>query len=317
MDCDVINGDADGLCALLQLRLAEPRAAALITGVKRDIRLLERVPPGARRVTVCDLSLAENRVALEALLATGAEVEYFDHHFAGTPLQHPQLHTHFDPAPTVCSALLVDRHLGGRHRAWAVVGAFGDNLVAEAQAAADSLGLDATAVQALRSLGECLNYNAYGDSVADLHFDPAALWPVLLAAREPLAFVAGAPEFVRLRDGYSEDMARADALVAEWSETTHALYRLPDAAWARRVSGVLGNRLAREAPQRAHALLSPRPGGGFVVSVRAPQRRPQGADALCRQFASGGGRAGAAGINHLPEDALARFAAAFRAAFRD
>ena len=34
---DVFNGDADGICALIQLRLAEPRDTTLITGVKRDI----------------------------------------------------------------------------------------------------------------------------------------------------------------------------------------------------------------------------------------------------------------------------------------
>ena len=40
----VFNGDADGLCALQQLRLASPRGAGgetLVTGVKRDIALLE------------------------------------------------------------------------------------------------------------------------------------------------------------------------------------------------------------------------------------------------------------------------------------
>ena len=34
---DIFNGDADGLCALQQLRLAEPRTATLVTGTKRDI----------------------------------------------------------------------------------------------------------------------------------------------------------------------------------------------------------------------------------------------------------------------------------------
>ncbi len=38
---DVVNGDADGICALHQLRLADPRAARLISGVKRDIALLK------------------------------------------------------------------------------------------------------------------------------------------------------------------------------------------------------------------------------------------------------------------------------------
>ena len=40
---DVFNGDADGICALLQLRLAAPADSTLITGVKRDIDLLKPV----------------------------------------------------------------------------------------------------------------------------------------------------------------------------------------------------------------------------------------------------------------------------------
>lgn len=44
MDYDVFNGDADGICALHQLRLARPRPEAqLVTGVKRDIRLLRHL----------------------------------------------------------------------------------------------------------------------------------------------------------------------------------------------------------------------------------------------------------------------------------
>ena len=41
---DVFNGDADGICALHQLRLAKPLQSLLITGVKRDVALLSRVP---------------------------------------------------------------------------------------------------------------------------------------------------------------------------------------------------------------------------------------------------------------------------------
>ncbi|MCZ6829031.1 MAG: DHH family phosphoesterase, partial [Gammaproteobacteria bacterium] len=44
MTCyDVFNGDADGICALTQLRNAEPRESVLVTGVKRDIELLKQV----------------------------------------------------------------------------------------------------------------------------------------------------------------------------------------------------------------------------------------------------------------------------------
>ncbi|NWG87563.1 MAG: acetyltransferase, partial [Hydrogenophilaceae bacterium] len=73
--------------------------------------------------------------------------------------------------------------------------------------------------------------------------------------------------------------------------------------------------LAQAHPERAHALISRASQGHYVVSVRSPQTTRQGADALCRQFESGGGRAGAAGINRLPEAELERFLQAFYAAF--
>jgi hypothetical protein len=61
---DVFNGDADGLCALHQLRLAEPRDSVLVTGLKREIALAGRVDarPGDA-VTVFDVSLGANRDA--------------------------------------------------------------------------------------------------------------------------------------------------------------------------------------------------------------------------------------------------------------
>ena len=43
MHFDVFNGDADGIIALTQLRLAEPKDSQLITGIKRDIALLSQV----------------------------------------------------------------------------------------------------------------------------------------------------------------------------------------------------------------------------------------------------------------------------------
>ena len=62
MHYDVFNGDADGLCALLQLRLAEPIESTLITGVKRDIELLKRVTVHKNDVvTVLDISLKKKQ----------------------------------------------------------------------------------------------------------------------------------------------------------------------------------------------------------------------------------------------------------------
>lgn len=39
---DVFNGDADGICALHQLRLVNPIESKLVMGVKRDIALLKK-----------------------------------------------------------------------------------------------------------------------------------------------------------------------------------------------------------------------------------------------------------------------------------
>jgi hypothetical protein len=43
---DVFNGDTDGIFGWHQLRLAHPRDATLVTGVKRDVGLVGRVEAG-------------------------------------------------------------------------------------------------------------------------------------------------------------------------------------------------------------------------------------------------------------------------------
>lgn len=313
---DVFNGDADGICALQQLRLDEPARSRLITGVKREIELLKRVSAGAGdRVTVLDISLDKNREALRRLLEEGAEVRYFDHHFAGEVPSHPRLTAIIDPSPNVCTSLLVDAHLDGRFRAWAVTGAFGDNLDDSARQAAIPLGLDEQRLDQLRQLGIYLNYNGYGATVEDLHFPPDELYLALHPYADPFAFIEESDIFRRLKAGYETDMEKAGKLQPELETEHYALYRLPAEPWARRVSGVLGNRLAREAPERAHALLTRLPEGGYLVSVRAPLVSREGADELCRRFPTGGGRKAAAGINRLPEEDLDRFITAFEEVF--
>jgi hypothetical protein len=49
------------------------------------------------------------------------------------------------------------------------------------------LNLSDAQLDQLRELGECLNYNGYGDSLADLHFHPAELYRALhpTATRSP------------------------------------------------------------------------------------------------------------------------------------
>ena len=118
---DVFNGDADGICALLQLRLAAPADSTLITGVKRDIDLLKQVAaaPGDE-ITVLDVSMDTNRAALDAALAAGAKVTYVDHHFPGEIPQHGNLTAHINTDASCCTSLLVNEMLGGRFLPWAI-----------------------------------------------------------------------------------------------------------------------------------------------------------------------------------------------------
>ena len=314
---DVFNGDADGICALIQLRRAEPLKAELLTGVKRDISLLDRVDvASAERVTVLDVSLDKNRGPLEQLLAAKVPVFYCDHHFAGEIPESEHLQAHINTAPDVCTSLLVNGHLDGAYARWGVVGAFGDNLDASARALGRTLDLDDETLDLYRRLGTYVNYNGYGAALEDLHFHPGELYQLMSTYDRPEDFVAGADtSFRRLADGYAGDMASAEALEPEWSSERSAVFILPQAAWARRVSGVYGNSLANATPSRAHAVLTHKREGGFLVSVRAPLNDKRDADTLCRQFETGGGRSAAAGINLLPEADLGRFIEALEATY--
>jgi len=306
---DVCNGDADGLCAVLQWRLAHPAPATLVTGLKRELALLQTVPaePGDE-VLVCDLSMQRNHAALLRLLDAGVQVRYVDHHKVDQVPPHAALQACIDVDARVCTSLLMDRLLDGRFRAWALVGAYGDNLGAVADALAAGLGLDEHERRQLRLLGEGINYNAYGDDASDQHIAPQRLYARLARHAHPL-------ELLR-HDGIGAelDALRQADLQQALAQPQHAAGRgarwvcLPDAAWARRVIGSFANTLAASEPAQAHAVLLAHRRGGHVVSLRAPQAAPGGADGFCCRF-GGGGRAGAAGIDHLPDSELPRFIA--------
>ena len=314
------NGDADGLCALQQLRLTEGAAGTadvLITGVKRDIALLERVQaaPGDS-CTVLDVSLDVNRAGLLSLLGRGVNVRYFDHHFAGELPTSPNFEGHIDLAPNVCTSLLVDRALGGRARRWAIVGAFGDSLTDEARALAEGAGIAAHDAAVMTELGVAVNYNAYGETLADLHVAPAELAAEMLPYAEPLDFAHRSATYQRLAAGFRDDMERARRLEPTRRAPGTVQFMLPDAAWARRASGTLANDLAKTHAGDALAIISPKVEGGFLVSIRVPRDCPTSAESFCRRFPTGGGRKAAAGINHLPSEELETFSRAFEEQFR-
>lgn len=317
-DYDIFNGDADGICALIQLRLAEPRSACIVTGVKRDIALLDRVEPQqGDRLTVLDVSMDKNRAGLMAALERGASVEYLDHHFAGDIPTHARLTAMINTASDVCTSMLANEKLRGAYVEWAIVGAFGDNLRKSALRLSQPLALSDNAIQKMENLGIYINYNAYGASISDLHFAPDALYQKLSPHKTPAAFLAEDPDtYSLLEQGYLGDMQRAERAPTIFEQAHASVTMLPDEAWARRISGVYGNRLANEHPDRAHAVVTERKDQGYLISVRAPLNNKTGADEICRQFPTGGGRKGAAGVNDLPVDMLDDFIQTLSAFYR-
>jgi len=282
MQCyDVFNGDADGICALVQLRLAEPRKAVLVTGVKRDINLLKRVNANAGdHITVLDISVRANAKDLRRNLAAGASVFYVDHHNPGKLPDHENLQAVIDTRPDICTALLVNHCLEGAYKEWAVVAAFGDNLLASAYALAKPIGYKPEHIEELKRLGELLNYNAYGRDVTDLHFAPDKLFEILVQYENPDAFLFSEPEiFQKLETGFFDDLRKAwngeELLYTEFNldnDIPSPIWLLDDAAWARRISGAFGNALANKTPDQAHAVLTHNAHGGYMVSVRAPKK---------------------------------------------
>lgn len=304
--------------------MAEPRPARLISGVKRDIRLLGRIVseigPDRKRgqgamITVLDVSMDSNKEDLLTLLEMGCRIFYADHHFFGEIPGSESLDAHIDTSPDVCTSLIVDRLLKGRYRSWAVVAAFGDNLHDAAMDAAAGLELTSEQLGRLRELGELMNYNGYGRSLSDLHFTPQALYEAVRPYEDPLDFCNQSDELVILRNGFEDDMARARSCESFIHQDGIRAFKFPSEPWSRRVAGVFSNEKAREMEETAHALIVDNSDGTYLVSVRAPLCNKKGADLLCRAYPTGGGRGAAAGINALPMELLEDFLNSFKKAF--
>ena len=316
-DYDVFNGDADGICALVQLRQLEPRDAILVTGVKRDISLLRQVDAvDGDRITVLDISMEKNQSDLVRLLSKGANIFYVDHHAAGKVPVSASLMSLINESSDISTSLLVNNYLRGARLGWGVVGTFGDNLKNVAHEMLSSSSISSDQVVLLEKLGIYMNYNGYGADLSDLHFTPKELYQLVVGYDDPLDFITDSREqFEKLEAGYKQDFAAVTSLKPLRVSTSTAIYMLPNQPWARRVSGVFSNDLTNQHPGRAHAVMTEKSSGSYLVSVRAPLLNKQGASKLCSQFATGGGREAAAGINDLPGDQLNSFIDKFEACF--
>lgn len=379
----IFNGDADGLCAQHLAYLHGARPDLRLTGVKRDIALLERFShalasgsPGSRplparpsrpwRLLVFDISLRSNAAAAEKLLnCDDIHIDWFDHHEAGEIPDHPRLRRCISDASEICTSALVHRHyfrksspppssgslprpsdLSAASALWAAVGAFGDNMPLlgagllrlvpdlslpdpeirggpfpppEFPAAGDDPSPPANfSWQALAEMGQLFNYNAYGESLEDLHFSPAELALRLEPHLTPWTFLEQEEIISALRAFHRRDREHCHGLkpVLEWEGG--AGYILPPEPWARRYGSSFANEKALARPGSALAVLMAKAEGGYVVSIRSP--RPSkaagapspSAAALAARFPSGGGRPLAAGINHLDADKAPAFLEEFR-----
>ncbi|GFO72378.1 hypothetical protein BJAS_P2572 [Bathymodiolus japonicus methanotrophic gill symbiont] len=309
MNYDVFNGDADGICALVQLRLDEPLESTLVTGIKRDIQLLNKINIQAGdQLTALDISLHKNIQEVTAFLQSGAHIFYADHHQPGDIPYHPNFTALINTSEDTCTSLIINQHLQGQFPLWAITAAFGDNLHASAEQLASSINISAEILEQLTKLGTYVNYNGYGSCLADLHFAPDRLYLEMAIYSSPLDFIANnQPIYQQLENGYLEDMQRAEQVQAEYNNENIAVFILTDQTWARRVSGVFSNDLANQHPDRAHAVLTFTPDNDYQVSVRAPVNNKTKADQLCASFPTGGGRSAAAGINHLVTENLNHF----------
>ena len=318
MHYDVFNGDADGIIALLQLRLSKskphPKESILVTGVKRDISLLTKVnTESATSVTVLDISLEKNIDALSNLLKKEVDVFYVDHHRTGEVPQSKYLTNLIDTDANTCTSLIVNKYLQNEFVHWAIAAAFGDNMQLSAQTLAKEHNISSEQQALLKELGIYINYNGYGRSVDDLHFHPAQLLEKLSDYADPFDLINETDSiFHQLKTAYLVDMEKANKSPVLVNNEQLCAVQLADQPWARRVSGVFGNALANGAPNKAHVVVTLNENLAdeeptYTISLRAPLSNKQGAGELCANFPTGGGRAAAAGINALPAEMLGDF----------
>ncbi len=267
------NGDADGICSMVQWGLVHGIEGHRITGVKRDIRLLDRITPQVGDdIVVMDISLARNH-DLASALSQEHPIRWFDHHLAGEKIE--AIEYHINTGPNVCTARMVESYLGVESD-WAQVALHGDGLSQH------------STMPEFKELGELLNYNGYGSTLSDLHFHPDELMLACLQAETPQQFMQ-TEVFANLRNGFAMDMEKSASIKMD-----SGIHMLPDEPWARRVVGVFAHRI-NESGSGPHVIAIDK-GDTLQVSLRGQQ----GIGELASMF-GGGGRATAGGIDSLPK----------------
>ena len=80
----LFNGDADGICALIQMTSSKFSGGVFISGVKRDIQLMKNISVhDGDSILALDISLARNEEQVDLALSKGAQITWIDHHLIG------------------------------------------------------------------------------------------------------------------------------------------------------------------------------------------------------------------------------------------
>lgn len=300
---DLFNGDADGLCSLHQYRLHFPRDTHVISGLKRDVQLLRHVTEHHDSyITVFDVSHKSNIEYIEPTMSRNNKITWFDHHEAGMYSASVFFRMNLDTSPTTCTSLIVDDYIGGTHRAWALVGMYGDNLDSEIDQ--HNPGFSKTQLEILKTLGRTLNYNGYGVEESDLTMPPDMVYHDMKQYESPFDYYEQSTSFSIIHDQMLVDQQQLSQSEIVHESNTGKVILLPDSKSSARYSGVYSNQLVNDNPDQAFVVLTTLDQDTYRVSIRAPKTTPYGASKLASQFDTGGGREKAAGINQLNKHQL-------------
>ncbi len=260
----------------------------IVSGKKTQIGLVnevaDKVAPGST-VLVMDLSSRENTLGLMKLKKKGAKVHYIDHHEPAENLDDLLIEGSskvINTDKTYNTSTIINEGFRNRYVEWAIVGAYGDNLIATAEKLAKEHGIQHQ--EDLRQVANILNYNSCSEGIA-----PDQLLKNLLRYNSPIDFLRS-----DLGQRLNEQYVSAKKQLSEVSpiySNDFEIYLLPDSEVARALFPIVSNDMQGKSPSKTHIVLVPF-NNTFTVSIRAPQKANEIAKKL-----GGGGRETAAGAS--------------------
>lgn len=304
---DVFNGDADGIFSLIQLQKNELKESKKITSFKRDTALLKHISPNSGDlIRSLDIGIDKNFKEVKLFLDQGVKIFFADHHKYEKVPEHKNFENQIFTKSIMCTSKIIANYINKEESIWAVPGIFGDNLYELGLEECKKNNLNSEESLLLKELGELVNYNSYGENIADLNYHPIDVFDELMLYDSPLDLVKEKNSiFFKLKECYSNDLEEVIESVEELHNDNYCkVFLLPNKISSRRISGIFGNQKAIEFDNQSILILTYNEDGSYRVSIRAPINQRYGASNIAKKFSGGGGREAAAGINALNPNQL-------------